>query len=96
MQVSLTVDVMTSLRIFRENLPLAIVNTVAPIAPTAAASVGEAMPAKIDPNTATIKKSGGNSALPMRARNCKPVIALNSSVEIGGATSGRRCAMIKM
>ena len=36
---------------------------MAPNAPTPAASVGDAIPAKIDPNTAPIRKNGKTKAL---------------------------------
>ena len=44
------------------NLRFRRVSTVAPTAPTAAASVGEATPAKIDPRTDIMRKSGGKRA----------------------------------
>ena len=42
-----------------EKRPLAIVRTRPPTAPTEAASVGEAMPAKIEPSTPTIRTRAG-------------------------------------
>ena len=40
-----------------------MVRIVAPTEPTEAASVGEAIPAKIEPKTAIIKKRGGSMTL---------------------------------
>ena len=85
---------MTARKIFMLNFLFVIVNTVAPTAPTAAASVGDAMPAKIDPNTATIKNNGGTRALDTRNASCLAPISANSSFEIAGATLPR-AAMIE-
>ena len=43
------------------NLRLISTSTIAPTAPTDAASVGVAMPPRIEPSTATISASGGIS-----------------------------------
>jgi len=42
------------------NWPLMAASAVAPKAPTPAASVGVAIPVRIEPYTVTIKKTGGN------------------------------------
>ena len=52
----------TSFRTVRVNFRFASVRRMAPKAPIAAASVGEAIPKKIDPRTARIKKAGGTRA----------------------------------
>jgi len=58
---------------------------VAPTAPTAAASVGVAIPPRMDPRTATISAIGGTSA---RA-TCPAVRPADSDAGIAGPTSGR-------
>ena len=50
----------TSLKRAILNCPLMAANRVAPKAPTPAASVGVAAPARIEPSTATIRITGGN------------------------------------
>lgn len=70
MDVKAVVDSITSLRTLRFILPLSIVRTMAPAAPTAAASVGEATPKKIDPSTAMIRAPGGSRDLTTRAASC--------------------------
>ena len=42
---------------------LAVASRIAPPAPSAAAGVGLVIPPKMDPRTATIKTSGGNTTL---------------------------------
>ena len=79
-----------------ENFRLATVSRVAPTAPTAAASVGEAMPAKMEPSTATMRNRGGNRALPTRAANWRGEMAASSALGMAGAHLGRSQEMIKM
>ena len=66
----------------------------APIAPTAAASVGVAMPARIEPSTATISTSGGTRACMRRGHRAPPAAAaINSSRGIAGEEEGLSQAM---
>ena len=48
-----------SVKFFLFNFPLESASKIAPNAPTPAASVGVAIPASIEPRTATIKRRGG-------------------------------------
>ena len=75
---------------------LATVRAVAPTAPTAAASVGDATPAKMEPSTATIRKRGGNMARVMRHRKALPPMPANSSFGMAGARSGQMMAAMRM
>ena len=52
---------MASCRFFRFSFLCAAARIKAPIAPTAADSVGEATPKKMEPSTAMIRSSGGRS-----------------------------------
>ena len=63
------------------------VRTMAPTAPTAAASVGEAMPAKMEPRTAMMRIRR-NKTLQTRLKSLPPDRASNSSRGTGGAMSG--------
>ena len=66
--------------------------SVAPVAPTAAASVGVASPARIDPSTARISSNGGNSTRTTWRNRLLPRIALRSLAEIAGMACGRKKA----
>ena len=96
MQVMWVVPFITSIRVFRLNLPCIAVRMEAPTAPTAAASVGLAIPAKIEPKTATIKKSGGTRAFITRLRMSALEMPSSTSWGMGGADSGLMVATIKM
>ena len=78
---------MTERSIGIEKRPLTIVRISPPAAPTDAASVGEAMPAKIEPSTPTISTSAGISARTTRL-NASPRKAASSSAGMGGARCG--------
>ena len=64
-----TIDVMrvvvrmTSFSTATPSWPLEAASNIAPTAPTAADSVGVAMPAKIEPSTATMSRAGGASTV---------------------------------
>ncbi len=62
MQVTRRVLCITACRISRLNCFCRMANSMAPTAPTEAASVGVAMPAKIEPSTPRIRNSGGSRA----------------------------------
>ncbi len=57
------VFVITSFNVLKLNFPLTRVKIVVPKAPIAAASVGDAIPAKIDPSTIMISVSGMRKAV---------------------------------
>jgi hypothetical protein len=59
------------------------------MAPTAAASVGVAMPPRMEPSTATISTIGGTSARVSSRPEMRPAYSFG----IAGAMSGRRKAM---
>ena len=61
-------------------------NKIVPTAPTAAASVGVAMPASIEPSTEMMRKIGANSA-PSRSDSTR-----SSSYSAGGAMEGLKIA----
>jgi hypothetical protein len=66
---------------------------VAPTAPTEAASVGVAIPPRIDPSTAKISRSGGMSAV----RISRPSPAFSSGgTGVAGQLSGSRIALPMM
>ncbi len=69
------------------SLPLNQASTMAPTAPTPAASVGVAQPPKIDPSTSTIRKVGGTKLLPIMAQNSAAFFGPTSAGS-GGASSG--------
>ena len=96
MQVRLVVPFMTSIRVFRLSFPCMAVRSVAPTAPTAAASVGEAIPAKIDPNTAIIRNKGGIRAFITLLRISALEMLSRYSWGIGGAHSGLTVAIMDM
>ena len=81
---------MTSRSIFRLNRPLKMLSSRAPDAPMAAASVGAAMPKKMEPSTAIIRNSGGTSTLLTRIRSSRREIEARSSGGMGGAACGRK------
>ena len=70
-----------------ENRPLAMVSSRPPMAPTDAASVGDAMPAKIEPSTPTISTSAGRRARPTRL-SASARKAASSAAGTGGARWG--------
>ena len=63
-----------------------MLNTTAPVAPTAAASVGAAMPAKMLPNTARIRSAAGTSAV-SRSQSFSPSVASISEGSSPGPAS---------
>ena len=63
--VSFVVCCIESTKFFKDNLLCKTASSSAPIAPTAADSVGEAIPKKIDPNTAKIRIRGGDKIVSM-------------------------------
>ena len=67
--VSFVASIAPSLSDVNDNRLRIIARTRAPDAPTAAASVGDAIPIKIDPSTANIRAIGGNIALLNAARS---------------------------
>ena len=87
---------MTSRTIWMLKRPWIAVRMVAPMAPTEAASVGEATPAKMDPRTAIISARGGRRALNTRIIRSRLEIWARISGSMGGAHSGLILAMIKM
>ena len=64
-EVVLAVSCTTSLKTLKESCFLKKANKIAPKAPTPADSVGVAKPPRIDPNTETIRMSGGTKAFKM-------------------------------
>ena len=60
---------------FQENCRLIIAST-APTAPTAADSVGVAIPARIDPKTSTIRTNGGTITEKIEGSTCYHLIPL--------------------
>jgi hypothetical protein len=79
----------TSLRTAHVSRRLAIARSVAPKAPSPEASVGVAMPKKIEPSTARISAKGGSTASSVfRTRRM-----VTGSRSVGaGASFGRSCA----
>ena len=67
------------------NLPCMSASSIAPKAPTAADSVGDAIPKKMEPKTVRINASGGNKLLITCMARCR--CSLGSSL-IAGAISG--------
>ena len=65
-----------------------MVKSVAPKAPSAAASVGDAIPAKIDPNTASTRKKGSKNAVIILFILTMPVNFSSSSAGIAGTDFG--------
>ena len=78
---------MTSFIAFMLSRLLNHASRIAPKAPTPAASVGVAQPAKIEPSTSTIRKVGGRKLLPIIFQNSARVLGPMSAGN-GGATSG--------
>ena len=62
---------------------------IEPSAPMAAASDGAAMPAMIEPSTATTSPIGGATTRTILPASCAPEIASRSACGIGGTMSGR-------
>ena len=60
--VIVAVAIIVSRRMRKDRRQRRAASTIAPTAPTEAASVGVAMPPRIEPSTARISKSGGTSA----------------------------------
>ncbi len=71
------------------SLPLSAASSMAPKAPRPAASVGVAMPKKIEPSTATISAAGGITASRMAMIDFRSTGGRSFG---GGARSGRNCA----
>ncbi len=85
MQLTLRVERMTSCRIVRLNCREALARTMAPTAPTAADSVAVAMPARIEPKTATIRVKGGTRTKSTRLASPR---RSDPSISNGGADLG--------
>ena len=83
---------MTSRRMGRLKRRWLMASTMAPTAPTEAASVGVAIPARIEPSTSTISSSGGTSTLRIRTSRARPC-TLRASAGRAGARSGRHSAV---
>ena len=83
MLVSRVVRRMASFNLSRESCPCRAASSSAPSAPTAADSVGEAIPKNMEPRTPTTSASGGN-----RVRNTLRARFSSVSAVIAGATSG--------
>ncbi len=81
------VTCMTPRSISIEKRPLTTVRMSPPAAPTEAASVGEATPAKIDPSTPTTSTNAGRSASPTRFTTSARKAAI-SSAAMAGASPG--------
>ena len=81
------VTCMTVRSISIEKRPLSMVRMSPPAAPTDAASVGEATPTKIDPNTPTISTKAGKRARPTRFAASARKAAI-SAASIAGASWG--------
>ena len=82
---------MTARSIARLKRPLIIVRKTPPAAPTEAASVADAMPAKIEPSTPTMSTRAGTSAIVTRLR-ASARKTRSSSAGMGGASSGLKWA----
>ena len=86
--VSLVVSLHTSDSLLMLNCPCVIVSNIAPKAPTAAASVGYAIPANIDPSTAMINSIGKTKAFTTFFTKSSDLNLSISLAEIAGALSG--------
>ena len=74
------------------SVPLSAASRIAPTAPTEAASVGVAMPPRIEPSTARIRRSGATSTAIRRPASAKPFGAPGSG-GIAGEVFGKNTAM---
>jgi len=80
----------TSFSIFMLKRRLTMVRIRPPAAPTEAASVGEAMPRKMEPRTPMMSTRAGIRAMVTRLSACARNAA-SSAAGTGGASSGRTC-----
>ena len=88
--VSRTVVRMTPKIISMENFRVTITSSMAAVAPTAAASVGEARPTKIEPSTDTISTRGGTRERITRVNISAAEIDASSSAGMAGAIFGKK------
>jgi hypothetical protein len=80
----------TPFSIYMDSRPFRMVRIKPPAAPIAAPSVGEAIPTKIEPSTATMRTKAGARAMATRLRACLRKAAISAS-RMGGARSGLSC-----
>ena len=84
-EVRRVVTSMVPIRVLRSRRRLMAASNIAPTAPKAPASVGVAMPAKIDPSTARIRNSGGIITSTTRRARSLRFFARASSGNAGAA-----------
>ncbi len=94
--VILVVDWHVSRSTFHDMRPATAVTKIAPSAPIDAASVGAAIPAMIDPRTASTSVTGGSTTFTKRSHKSRRASASRSSFGIGGTESGRIIPRITM